>query len=50
MAKRGVNKEEIRQKISKNYYKLDFTIDEIRDTFELNETCQETVPLAIEAF
>lgn len=50
MAKRGFTKEEIRQKINKNYYKLDFSIDEIRDKYDFNETCQETVPQAIEAF
>ena len=50
MAKRGFSKEEIFLKINKNYYNLDFTIDEIRDTYEFNETCQETVPQAIVAF
>lgn len=50
MAKRGFTKEEIRHKINENYYSLDFTIDEIRDTYDFNETCQETVPQAIEAF
>lgn len=50
MAKRGFSKEEIRHKINKNYYNLDFTIDEIRDTYKFNETCQETVPQAIVAF
>ncbi|MGD9678338.1 MAG: ADP-ribosylglycohydrolase family protein [Vulcanibacillus sp.] len=50
MAKRGFTKEEIRHKINEKYYNLDFTIDEIRDTYEFNETCQETVPQAIVAF
>jgi ADP-ribosylglycohydrolase len=50
MAKRGFTKEEIRHKTNENYYSLDFTIDEIRDTYKFNETCQETVPQAIEAF
>ena len=50
MAKRGFSKEEIFHKINKNYYDLDFTIDEIRDTYKFNETCQETVPQAIVAF
>jgi ADP-ribosyl-[dinitrogen reductase] hydrolase len=50
MAKNGASKEEIRQKINKSYYKLNFTIDEIRDTYEFNETCKETVPQAIVAF
>ena len=50
MAKRGATKEEIRHKINGNYYDLNFTIDEIRDTYKFNETCQETVPQAIVAF
>jgi ADP-ribosyl-[dinitrogen reductase] hydrolase len=50
MAKNGASKEEIRQKINKSYYKLNFTIDEIRDTYEFNETCKKTVPQAIVAF
>ena len=50
LATRGFSKEEIFYKINKNYYDLDFTIDEIRDTYEFNETCQETVPQAIVAF
>ena len=50
MAKRGFSKEEIFHKINKSYYSLDFTIDEIRDTYKFNETCQETVPQAIVAF
>ena len=29
---------------------MDFTIGEIRDSYQFNETCQDTVPQAIEAF
>lgn len=50
MARRGFTKSEIRDKINRNYYPLGFTIDDIRDTYKFNETCQETVPQAIEAF
>ena len=50
MARHGATKEEIRQKINENYYNLNFTIDEIRDTYKFNETCQGTVPQAIVAF
>lgn len=50
MARCGFMKSQIRDRISKGYYPLDFTIDEIRPTYEFNETCQETVPQAIEAF
>ena len=31
-------------------YNMDFSIDQIRPTFPFNETCQHTVPQAIEAF
>lgn len=50
MSRRGFTKEEIRHKINERYYKLDFAIVELRDTYEFNETCQETVPQAIVAF
>lgn len=50
MARHGHGKNEIRERIEQQYYKLDFTLDEIRDTYEFNETCQNTVPQAIEAF
>lgn len=50
LAKQGAPLSEIRAMVEENYYKLDFTIDEIRDTYEFNETCQDTVPQAIEAF
>lgn len=50
MARHGFLKSEIRDRIIKDYYPLDFTIDEIRPMYEFNETCQETVPQAIESF
>ncbi|NLB37604.1 MAG: ADP-ribosylglycohydrolase [Clostridiales bacterium] len=50
MAKNGATKIEIRECIESDYYKLDFTIDGIRETYRFNATCQETVPQAIEAF
>ena len=50
LARTGSSKDGIRSFIEENYYKLDFTLDEIRSTYEFNETCQETVPQAIEAF
>lgn len=50
LARTGHSKEEIRSFIEDNYYMLDFTIDEIRPTYEFNESCQGTVPQAIEAF
>ncbi|HHU88084.1 MAG: ADP-ribosylglycohydrolase family protein [Sphaerochaetaceae bacterium] len=50
LAKTGVKKTEIFDYITQNYYPLDFTLDEIRETYQFNETCQETVPQALVAF
>lgn len=50
LAKTGSNMLEIRDYMDKNYYKIVFTLDEIRPTYQFNETCQETVPQALEAF
>ena len=50
MALNKKSKEEIKEYIEKNYYNLDFTLDEIRPTYQFNETCQDTVPQAIVAF
>ncbi len=50
LARNGHKIDEIREYINEHYYKMNFTLDEIRDTYEFNETCQETVPQAIMAF
>jgi type I restriction enzyme M protein len=50
LAKSGRNMLEIRDYINKNYYSLNFRLDDIRESYEFNETCQGTVPQAIEAF
>ncbi len=50
MARQGYQKSEIQTIVSDRYYTLDFCIDEIRDTYAFNETCQETVPQAIQCF
>jgi len=49
MARRGFTKGEIRDKIERDYYALDFRIENIRGTYKFNETCQDTVPQAIQA-
>jgi len=49
LARKGATKEEIRKRMS-IYYDLNFTIDGIRENYKFNETCQDTVPQAIEAF
>jgi ADP-ribosylglycohydrolase len=50
MARNGAAKNEIEKRMEKNYYPLNFTLDGIRDDYQFNETCQETVPQAIVAF
>ena len=50
MAKCGNSIEEIKEYICNNYYNIDFTLDEIRPRYFFNETCQNTVPQALEAF
>ena len=50
MALQGSSIQEIKDVVIKDYYPMDFTLDEIRDTYRFNETCQNTVPQALEAF
>lgn len=45
----GYGKDLVLEKASE-FYDMNFTIDEIRPTYQFNETCQGTVPQAIEAF
>lgn len=50
LAREGSTKKEIREMIESEYYRLDFTLDGIRDSYRFNATCQGSVPQAIEAF
>lgn len=50
LARTGCSIEQIRKYICQHYYTIDFTLDSIRDIYEFNEICQDTVPQAIEAF
>ncbi len=50
LAKEGKTIKEIRKYVEDHFYKLDFTLDEIRPTYEFNEICQDSCPQAIEAF
>jgi type I restriction enzyme M protein len=49
LARAGATVEQIRSFVE-CFYALDFTIDGIRPTYRFNETCQDTVPQAMEAF
>ena len=49
-AKNGKSKEYIKEFINNNYYKIDFTLDEIRDDYTFDVSCQGSVPQALAAF
>lgn len=49
LARTGHGMDEIKEYVRK-YYTIDFTLDEIRDSYGFYETCQESVPQALEAF
>ena len=50
LARTGKSKEEIKAVVARDYYPLDFTLDEIRPTYEFDVSCQGSVPQALEAF
>ena len=50
LARTGKSMEEIKAVVVRDYYPLDFTLDEIRPTYEFDVSCQGSVPQALEAF
>ena len=50
MAREGCGMAEIRKRIEQRYYTIGFTLDEIRADYAFDETCQGSVPQALEAF
>lgn len=50
LARMGNTKEYIKEFIEDGFYELDFTLDEIRDSYTFDVTCQGSVPQAFEAF
>jgi len=46
----GQTKDDIRKYINDHYYNLEFTLDDVRQTYKFDESCQGTVPQAIECF
>ncbi len=50
LARTGKSIPEIRDAIDKDYYPMNFTLDEIRKTYSFNETCQHSVPQALMSF
>ena len=50
LLRQGKTKSQIESYINDKYYRIDFTLDEIRPGFPFDESCQGTVPQAFEAF
>ena len=50
LARTGTPMEKIKEVVVRDYYPLDFTLDEIRPTYEFDVSCQGSVPQALEAF
>lgn len=50
MARQGCDMAEIRALIEDEYYSIDFTLDEIRPSYDFDVSCQGSVPQAFEAF
>ena len=47
LARKGLSLPQIRDFVDKAYYPMDFTLEEIRPTYDFKESCQGTVPQAI---
>ena len=50
LAGNGKDKKQIRDYVEEHFYKLDFTLDQIRPSYRFDVSCQGSVPQAIEAF
>lgn len=50
LARTGKSINKIKDYINNNYYQIDFTLDEIRETYQYEISCQNSVPQAFEAF
>lgn len=50
MARTGKSIQEIKDYINEHYYKIDFKLDDIRDDYTFDVSCQGTVPQALVAF
>ena len=50
LAKNDYSKKEIYDYINRNYYKLNFKIDDIRESYKFDVSCQGSVPQAIQCF
>ena len=49
-ARQGASMDFLKALVRENYYRIDFCLDDIRDEYAFDETCQGSVPQAFEAF
>jgi len=50
LARTGSSRADIRDYIEAHYYRIDFTLDELRADYRFDVSCQGSVPQALEAF
>ncbi|WP_290660897.1 ADP-ribosylglycohydrolase family protein, partial [Ignavibacterium sp.] len=51
LARKGKSKSEIKKFVEENFnYLLDYDLEDLRENYNFNETCQQTVPQAIFTF
>ena len=50
LSRTGKSKDEIKRYVQENYYAIDFTLDDIREDYHFDVSCQGSVPQALEAF
>lgn len=50
LARTGKTKDEIRQYLEDHFYRIDFTLDEIRPAYRFDVSCQGSVPQAMASF
>ncbi len=50
LARTGATRQDLRAHVCEHYYDIDFTIDQIRPTYQFDVSCQGSVPVALEAF
>ena len=50
LARCDKSKEEIKEYIHENYYDIEFRLDQIRDSYKFDVSCEGSIPVALEAF
>ena len=50
LARNDWTKEDIRKYVEENFYDMDFKLDDIRNSYKFEVSCQKSVPQAIESF